>query len=133
MLNYNEGPHNNKKMAIVTRQDLLSPWQSVHAFPTVAGRLAATDSVRLICREDERTDCLGRLNDLMQSPPARQRAHAMLMDWEAQTAACLGRLIAAEMAPLLETEVAALLDEIEQTLRPAAGSAECGRALPLQH
>ncbi len=115
MLNHNEWPA-NKRMTIVTPHELCSPWQSVHAFPTVAGRLAARGSVRLICRQDERADCLGRLNDLMQSPPARQRAHAMLMDWEAQTAACLGRLIATEMTPLLETEVAGLLDEVEQAL-----------------
>ncbi len=116
MLNCNKGPHNNKKMAIVTRQDLLSPWQSVHAFPTVAGRLAAMDSLRLICREDERTECLDRLNDLMQAPTVRRRAHAMLVDWEAQTAACLERLIATEMTPLVETEVAGLLEEIEESL-----------------
>ncbi len=101
-------------LVTIAAGDIRHPWKSVFGFATTAARLAANQALALHCREDELFELMAGLNELLAQPEVLNRASAMLRELEEKTLQKLVRLVQLEEQPVASTEVADIIDQVEQ-------------------
>ena len=111
----------NETRVLVTPADMRDPWMSVYGFPTIAGRLAGGEELLLVCRRDELSTFVNQLNLLVGAPANLQRAGSMVRQMTAGTRAKLRQLIAVELHPPSESDVADIVRAVDAMLSTRAG------------